>query len=416
MGLAAAYHAAKIGHEVTLYEADSVAGGMAAHFDFDGLSIERFYHFICKSDMPTFELMEELGIDDKVMWVETKMGYYIEGRHYKWADPIALLTFPLMGFWQKIRYGLSVFRLTKQRNFDHLEKVNAKDWIVKECGQATYDLMWKRLLELKFYEFTDNISAAWIATRIKRIGSSRKSIFKEQLGYIDGGSQILIDVLVKKIIEMGGEIKLSTPVERVTTLDDRVSGIITTYGEQTFDCVISTVPTPLVSKMIPSLSKGAKAQYNAIKNIGVVCLLLKLKKAVTQNFWLNINDQKMEIPGIIEYSNLRPTGEHIIYVPYYMPVTNEKFKQSDEAFVKEAFNYIKILNSDIEDEDLIGSRVGRLKHSQPVCEPGFMDKIPDIATEFEGLYVADTCYYYPEDRGISESVGLAKKIVQMINT
>ena len=37
MGLAAAYHALKDGHDVTVYEGDKVAGGMAAHFDFDGL-------------------------------------------------------------------------------------------------------------------------------------------------------------------------------------------------------------------------------------------------------------------------------------------------------------------------------------------------------------------------------------------
>ena len=41
----------------TLLEAAPEPGGMAAHFDLAGLSIERFYHFVCKSDQPTFELM-----------------------------------------------------------------------------------------------------------------------------------------------------------------------------------------------------------------------------------------------------------------------------------------------------------------------------------------------------------------------
>ena len=58
MGLAAGYHAARAGHQVTVLEAAPEAGGMAAHFDFDGLSIERFYHFVFKADAPTFELLE----------------------------------------------------------------------------------------------------------------------------------------------------------------------------------------------------------------------------------------------------------------------------------------------------------------------------------------------------------------------
>ena len=64
MGLAAAWEAARAGHDVTLLEAGNVAGGMAAHFDFDGLSIERFYHFICTTDFATFKLLGELGIAD----------------------------------------------------------------------------------------------------------------------------------------------------------------------------------------------------------------------------------------------------------------------------------------------------------------------------------------------------------------
>ena len=55
---------------------------MAAHFDFGGLSIERYYHFVCKSDRPTFELLAELGLGDKMRWVPTSMGYYVDGKLY----------------------------------------------------------------------------------------------------------------------------------------------------------------------------------------------------------------------------------------------------------------------------------------------------------------------------------------------
>ena len=414
MGLAAGFHAVKAGHEVTIFEADKVTGGMAAHFDFDGVSIERFYHFVCKPDAPTFALMDELGIGDKMRWVDTKMGYYIDGKLYPWGDPFALLSFPLMNLWQKFRYGLSAFKQTKQRDFDHLEHLSAKDWIIRDCGRETYDLMWRRLLELKFYEYTDNISAAWIATRIKRVGNSRKSIFQEQLGYIEGGSQTLVDALVSEIEKAGGIIRLGTPVEEITSKDGQLTGIQTGEGHHVFDHVISTAPTPLISAMVPSLSDKEKQAYDAIKNIGVVCLVLKLKKSVTGNFWLNIIDETMDIPGIIEFSNLRPTDDTIVYVPYYMPVTQPKFSQADQSFVDEAFDYIKRINPQISDEDLLGAKVGRLTHSQPICEPGFAAKIPAIQTSISGLQIADTCFYYPEDRGISESSRLAKEMVAAI--
>ena len=52
MGLAAAHRALTLGHSVTLLEASAEPGGMAAHFDLAGLSIERYYHFVYKSDRP----------------------------------------------------------------------------------------------------------------------------------------------------------------------------------------------------------------------------------------------------------------------------------------------------------------------------------------------------------------------------
>jgi hypothetical protein len=38
--------------------------------------------------------------------------------------------------------------------------------------------------------------------------------------------------------------------------------------------------------------------------------------------------------------------------------------------------------------------------------------LPPMRTPVEGLYMADTAYYYPEDRSITESVNVAKSLVQ----
>lgn len=415
MGLAAAYHALKAGHEVTVFEADRIAGGMAAHFDFAGLSIERFYHFVCKSDRPTFELMQELGIGDRMVWRKTSMGYFVDGRHYRWGDPLALLTFPKLGLISKIRYGLQMFLSTRRNDWSSLEKVNARDWIVGGSGQRAYDVLWRRLFDLKFFEYADNISAAWIWTRIKRVGTSRASLLQEELGYIDGGSQTLIDTLVDAVENHGGMLKLGARVSEITSENGRVTGLVVDGAAQSFDAVISTVPTPFVSKLVPGLPAEAKEKYDAIRNIGVVCVLFKLSKPVTKHFWLNISDAGIDIPGIVEFSNLRHLSETVVYVPYYMPQTHPKFGRSSEAFVAEAFGYLQKLNPALQVGDLLASQVGRLNYAQPVCEPGFLAKIPKVQTAIEGLQIADTCFYYPEDRGISESVRYGRLMAQAID-
>src|SRR6478735_6928469 len=108
MGLMAAIELLDHGHSVDIYERDDRIGGMSASFNFDGLEIERYYHFICKTDTALFDLLGALGLSDKLQWTDTKMGYFYEGQLYKWGTPLALLSFPKLDVLSKIRYALQV--------------------------------------------------------------------------------------------------------------------------------------------------------------------------------------------------------------------------------------------------------------------------------------------------------------------
>lgn len=412
MGLAAAYRATQLGHEVDLVEADQKPGGMAAHFDFSGLSIERFYHFVCKSDQSTFDLMDELGIAEKMKWADTSMAYFTNRQIFKWGDPVSLLKYPYLTPMEKVRTGFQMFLASKSRNFDSIESMTAREWIERGSGKSVYNKLWKRLNELKFYEYADEISASWIATRIKRLANSTRGLFQQQLGYIEGGSEVLIDSLADAIRENGGQIHLGMAAEKVTVDDNRVTGLDAGGATFSADAVISTIPIPLVNRVVPDLPESWKRQYDSIRNIGVVCVLFKFRRPVTRHFWVNIIEPDMEIPGIIEFSNLRPLEYPVVYVPYYMPTTNEKWKWDDSKFIDESLDYIKTINPELEDADVIDTRVSRLRYAQPVCEPNFLEKIPPVKTPIAGLQIADTSFYYPEDRGIGESVKLGRRMAE----
>lgn len=104
----------------------------------------------------------------------------------------------------------------------------------------------------------------------------------------------------------------------------------------------------------------------------------------------------------------------IVYIPYYMPTTNEKFSWLDKDLIAEGFSCLLRLNPTLQASDIIATHVARLRHGQPVCEPGFAAKIPPVQTPIAGLQIADTCYYYPEDRGIAESVRLGRAMARAI--
>jgi protoporphyrinogen oxidase len=167
-----------------------------------------------------------------------------------------------------------------------------------------------------------------------------------------------------------------------------------------------------VPRLIPDLPADLLAKFSATKNIAVVCVIAKLKKAVTENFWLNTNDPDMDIPGLVEYSNLRPLDQHVVYVPFYVPGEHPTFAEPDEVFLAKVRSYLKKINPLLSDDDFIDIRASRYRYAQPICDPGYLDKLPPVELPVKGLWVADTSYYYPEDRGISESIGFGRQMAK----
>ncbi|WP_432257909.1 NAD(P)/FAD-dependent oxidoreductase [Cupriavidus sp. TMH.W2] len=413
MGLGAAYQLVKDGHKPIVYEADDRVGGMAACFDFGGTSIERYYHFHATSDVAFFEMLGELGLSDKLQWRETKMGYYYQGHVQPWGNPVALLKFKGLGWIAKFRYGFHAFLSTKRDDWRSLDKVEASGWIRRWIGEEAWEVLWRRLFDYKFYDNAYNLSAAWIWSRIRRIGRSRYNLFHEKLGYLEGGSDTLLNAMRDAIVAGGGEFRLSTPVQRVVMENGAVKGIQTKDGLDSYDTVISTVPLPYVPRIMPDLPPDVLGKFSSVKNVAVVCVIAKLKKAVTENFWLNVNDPDMDIPGIVEYTNLRPMDSHIVYVPYYVPGEHPKYQEPDVVFIEKVKSYLKRINPALTESDFIAVRASRYRFAQPICEPGYLNRLPPIQLPVKGLLVADTSYYYPEDRGISESIGLSRKMARM---
>jgi protoporphyrinogen oxidase len=414
MGLMTAMELLKRGHEVDIYERDDRIGGMSATFDFDGLDIERYYHFICKTDYPLFDLLRELKIEDTLRWVDTKMGFFYNGKLYKWGTPLALLKFDGLGLIGKFRYGLHAMRAKGVKNWRPYDRMVATQWIKKWVGQRAYDVLWKSLFDLKLFGYAENISAAWIGTRIKRVALSRRNIAQESMGYLEGGSATLLTKMERLILDKGGRIHLKSGINRVNVSGNKVTGIVVNGENIPCDAVVSTAPIQYVPRLVPDLPPDFAAKIDAIKNIPVACVILKLKQPLSENFWMNINDPGIEIPGVIEYSNLNEMTPSVLYAPFYMPKTHPKWSRTNDQLIDEVIGYLGRINPSFSADWVIARHCHRYDFAQTICPPGFYDMMPSMKTPVEGLYMADTSYYYPEDRSINESINTARQLVSTI--
>lgn len=417
MGLAAAYELTKAGHTVTIFERDDRIGGMSAFLDFAGTRIERYYHFICRPDWTTFDYLRDFGLEDRLRWVETKMGFYHDGTLYDWGHPLALLRFPRLGLVDKARYALHVMRAKSIADWRPYDGFSSTEWLQRWIGPRAYDVLWRSLFHYKFYEHQNQLSAAWLGTRIKRVALSRKSLFQEELGYLVGGSEVLLNAVADRLRSLGGRIELRAGVEEVAMVDGRVAGVCVNGEALAFGQVISTIPLPYLVRVMPGLPTDEKVMVAAIKNVGVVCVLLKLRRPFTRNFWMNINSPGIEIPGLIEYTNLNPMTEqgspHILYAPYYMPQSHPKYGRDVADFVGETLRYMQAIRPEFDRAEVEAATASRYDFAQTVCTPGFYAALPPMQSKVRGLFMADTSHYYPEDRSISESMRVGARLAEL---
>jgi protoporphyrinogen oxidase len=416
-GLSAAYFILERGFCVELFEGTDQLGGLAATFDFNGLNIEKWYHFVCGGDHELIKLADRLGIGDKLRFQPTKTAFYYDGRYYPFGTPSDLLKFSPISLMSRFKFGLNITTSKYSKNWEKLDNVSAKEWLIERIGEKAYNVIWHPLLRVKFGNRYDRISAAWIWHRIHRVASSRKGLFsKEKMGYFMGGSQTLMTALENKVIELGGSIRLCSGVREIAKNDDTLELILDSGERLNFDKVVLAIPLPVAAETLKSLAPEFACALSSIDFVGVVCGIFRLKQKVTDAFWLNINDPRIAANGWIEYTNLNPLEEisphKIVYIPFYVSLDDEWFSR-DEAPLRSAFlAMLETVNPGLTESAVVDFRAFRSPYAQAICEVGFRDRVPSVKSPIENLFLLDSTQLYPSDRSLSSLIGLASKMVE----
>ena len=251
------------GYNVTLLESATDAGGLASSFQLEGAPIERFYHFICRADHDLVNLVEELGIRDKLHWRQARTSFYHDGRMYGFGSPIDLIRFTPVPFTERVRFGLSVLQSRYRTEWMSLDSVSAKTWLISTVGRRAYEVIWEPLLRVKFGDYSDHISAAWLWHRIHRVASSRQKIWQaETLGYLEQGSSTVIQALLAEIAKYKNIVlRTGRAVARIDIREKHAQAVELQGGESiACDYIISTVALPVLVKLAPGLPENFRDQ------------------------------------------------------------------------------------------------------------------------------------------------------------
>ena len=115
LGMTLALRLSQKGYKVTIFESAAKTGGLTSSWQMDGVVWDRFYHVILMSDLNTRKILKEIGLEDELRWVETKTGFYSDGKLYSMSNLIEFFKFPPINLVDKFRIGLTIFVASKIR-------------------------------------------------------------------------------------------------------------------------------------------------------------------------------------------------------------------------------------------------------------------------------------------------------------
>jgi protoporphyrinogen oxidase len=315
-----------------------------------------------------------------------------------------------------VRAGAAV-KLAQRMKEDDIAPKKAVEWLKRLFGEAAYGVIWEPLMRFKFAEHAPEISAAWIWARMVRLSRSRTSPWREELGYIEGGSKVVLEGLGQDFEARGGRIVLKAPVEQILLEAGRTTGV--RVGGETLpaDAVVSTVTTSRFRQLAQGLDGPYIAGLERIPTIGIFCLFLRLKRQVTPFFWVNTNDRRVPFAGMIEYTNLNPLpelgGDRILYVPQYLSADDPRYAQTDEEVRRKYSDALALINPAFDRNWITFSTVFRDRFAQPICLTDYRTTTPAVQTPIPNLFLTDSCQLHPNDRTISGSFGLGREAARL---
>jgi protoporphyrinogen oxidase len=420
LGLTLAHRLAKLGQDVTLFEAADRIGGLASPWTIGDLVWDRHYHVTLLSDTFTRSLLARLGLEREMEWVQTRTGFYTDGHFYSMSSALEFLAFPPLGALEKLRLGATIFYASRIRDWKRLEGISVSDWLLRWSGKRTFEKIWLPLLRSKLGENYTTTSAAFIWATIARMYKARRTgVKKEMLGYLPGGYARVFDEFAKLLARDGVDVKLSHSVTKIQPTKGGLKLEFQNGVISCFDRAVVTLPAPAAAQVCPSFTQDEVSRLQAIPYQGVVCASLLLKRPLGNFYITNITEPGVPFTAVIEMSALVDPilyfgGRSLVYLPKYLPSGDPAFGISDQDLEVEFLAALERMYPQFTSRDVLCFRVSRVRHVLPIPTVNYSDLLPPMKTSVPGLYIVNSSQIVNGTLNVNETIQLAEAAARQL--
>ena len=436
LGLTLALRLVERGDSVTVFESAQEIGGLASAWQIGDVTWDRHYHVTLLSDSFTRKIVDQLGLGDELNWVETKTGFYTDGKLVSMSNTAEFLKFPPLDLISKLRLGATIFYAARVKDWKALEKISVEDWLTRLSGKKTFEKMWKPLLMAKLGEAYKETSAAFIWATIQRMYAARNSgLKKEMFGYVRGGYARVLKRFEEVLREKGVDIFLNSSVASVakrqdgkftvslidekskiqnpkSKIDESVPPAVAGGLTQEFDSVIFTGPSNIAARIIPQLTDTEKQKLQNIRYQGIVCASVLMKNSLSNFYVTNITDET-PFTGIIEMSALVDKSEFggraLVYLPKYVAPDDELFDKTDAEIEETFLTALEKMYPHFDRKTVKAFKISRVRQVFPLPVLDYSAHLPSINTSVDGLYIVNSAHIVNGTLNVNETVQLAER-------
>ncbi len=407
LGLELARRFAERHDEVILLEAAPEIGGLASAWTIGDLIWDRHYHVTLLSDEKTRRFIKEIGLENEFQWVETKTGFYTDGKLYSMSNSWEFLTFPPLGLLSKFRLALTIMRASKIKKWTNLEKVPVASWLKKWSGKKTFEKMWLPLLRAKLGEGYQQTSAAFIWATINRMYAARRSgLKKEMFGYVKGGYARILEACADQLAQKGVQLRTNARVQKIE------SGLVTldTGAEIVCDRVVITAASPQAAKMCPTIPTQERHALSNTPYQGIVCASVVLKQPLDRYYVTNLTDDWVPFTAVIEMSALVDRSEFkghtLIYLPKYVAPNDPLFDESDESIQARFIDALSKIYPHFQKEDIVAFKVSRVRNVFALSTLNYSQTVPPVISQVPGIAFLNSAHIVNGTLNVNDTLGL----------
>jgi protoporphyrinogen oxidase len=403
-GMAAAYQVSKEirGGSVTcldVYEAAPQVGGLAKSLRLWDQTVDLGPHRFFSHDKKVNQLwLEVAGRDYRMVNRQTRIYYKKSFFDYPLKAGNALKSLGILNA------ALCMISYFKEKVIPTRDTGTFESWVTRRFGKRLYKIFFKTYSEKLWGIKCTELDSDFAAQRIKRLSlyeavknallKNKKQKHKtlvDQFAYPLQGTGSLYEKMADSIRSSGGNILLSSPVEKVLNKEGRAHAIQMKSGEViAYDHIVSTMPISLLVTRLPQVPDDIRDRAAALKFRNTILVFVQVgKEDLFPDQWLYIHSSSLKMGRMTNFRNWIPelygqNKESILCLEYWCNDEDPEWQQDDDHYVelaREELAYTGLAKI----EDILEGKVIRIPRSYPVYFNRYKEFIEPVQKYLDGI-------------------------------